>query len=120
MVNDGRGLKKVYVGSGFRDVGRGIEGLGRMIGFELEVDGYDKNRLLLFWGKGREGIKGVMWEGDGFVVVYKGIENGKLGWGGREEEGVEMSGEEYGMLMEGVEMVGRDGIEEVGDGGLWL
>lgn len=76
MLNDGSGFKKVYLATGFTDLRRGIDGLARIIRFQFQLDPYDKNTLFLFCGKRTDRIKGLIWEGDGFLLLYKRIETG--------------------------------------------
>ena len=80
MLNDGSGFKKVYLATGFTDLRRGIDGLARIIRFQFQLDPYDKNTLFLFCGKRTDRIKGLIWEGDGFLLLYKRIENGNFRW----------------------------------------
>ena len=68
MLNDGSGFKKVYLACGFTDLRRGIDGLARIIRFQFQLDPYDKNTLFLFCGKRTDRIKGLIWEGDGFLL----------------------------------------------------
>ena len=73
MLNDGTGFKKVYLAAGFTDLRRGIDGLARIIRFQFQLDPYDKNTLFLFCGRRTDRIKGLLWEGDGFlpaVLLY--------------------------------------------------
>ena len=69
MLNDGTGFKKVYIAAGFTDLRRGIDGLARIIRFQFHLDPYDKNTLFLFCGKRTDRIKGLLWEGDGFLLL---------------------------------------------------
>ena len=105
MLNDGSGFKKVYLATGFTDLRRGIDGLARIIRFQFQLDPYDKNTLFLFCGKRTDRIKGLIWEGDGFLLLYKRVE---------------ISPDQYRMLMQGLEIVARYPIEEVPDPGFSL
>lgn len=80
MLNDGTGFKKVYIAAGFTDLRRGIDGLARIIRFQFQLEPYDKNTLFLFCGKRTDRMKGLLWEGDGFLLLYKRIENGNFRW----------------------------------------
>ena len=117
MLNDGTGFKKVYLATGFTDLRRGIDGLARIIRFQFQLDPYDKNTLLLFC---TDRIKGLIWEGDGFLLLYKRIENGNFRWPRTQEEALEISTDQYRMLMQGLEIVARHPIEEVPDPGFSL
>lgn len=115
MLNDGSGFKKVYLATGFTDLCRGIDGLARIIRFQFQLDPYDKNTLFLFCGKRTDLIKGLIWEGDGFLLLYKRIENGNFRWPRTKEEALEITTDQYQMLMQGLEIVARRPIEEVPD-----
>lgn len=47
-------------------------------------------------------IKGLLWEGDGFLLLYKRLENGRYQWPRTAEELREMSMEQYQRLMSGL------------------
>lgn len=115
MLNDGTGFKKVYLATGFTDLRREIDGLARVICFQFQLNPYDKNTLFLFCGKRTDRIKGLIWEGDGFLLLYKRIENGNFRWPRTKEEALEITTDQYQMLMQGVEIVARHPIEEVAD-----
>ncbi len=119
-ANDGTGFKKVYLATGFTDLRREIDGLARIIRFQFQLDPYDKNTLFLFCGKRTDRIKGLIWEGDGFLLLYKRIENGNFRWSRTQEEALEISTDQYRMLMQGLEIVARHPIEEVPDPGFSL
>lgn len=115
MLNDGAGFKKVYLATCFTDLRRGIDGLARIIRFQFQLDPYDKNTLFLFCGKRTDRIKGLIWEGDGFLLLYKRIENGNFRWPRTQKEALEISTNQYQMLMQGLEIVSKHPIEEVSD-----
>lgn len=115
MLNDGTGFKKVYIATGFTDLRRGIDGLARIIRFQFQLDPYDKNTLFLFCGKRTDRIKGLLWEGDGFLLLYKRIENGNFRWPRSTDEALEITPEQYQMLMQGLEILAKHPIQEVTD-----
>ena len=43
----------------------------RVIRFQFQLDPYDKNTLFLFCGKRTDRIKGLIWEGDGFLLLLE-------------------------------------------------
>jgi transposase len=71
MLNDASGFKRIYIACGQTDLRRGIEGLASIIRFQFKLDPYDKDTLFLFCGKKNNRIKGLLWEGDGFLLLYK-------------------------------------------------
>ena len=108
MLNDATGLKKIYLAAGYTDLRRGMDGLATIIRFQL--DPYDKNTLFLFCGKKTDRIKGLLWEGDGFLLLYKRLSNGAFNWPRSVEEALEISPEQYTMLMQGLEFLPKHPI----------
>ena len=42
MLNNGTGFKKVYIATSFTDLGKGIDGLAKIIRFQFNLGPYDK------------------------------------------------------------------------------
>ena len=76
MLNDAQKFKKIYLATGYTDLRRGIDGLAAIIRFQFELDPYDRNTLFLFCGKKSSRMKGLLWEGDGFLLLYKRLDSG--------------------------------------------
>ena len=102
MLNDATGLKKIYLAAGYTDLRRGIDGLATMIRFRFQLDPYDKNTLFLFCGKKTNRIKGLLWEGDGFLLLYKRLSDGKFRWPRNESEVKAITMQQYRWLMDGL------------------
>ena len=43
-----------------------------------------------------------MWEGTGFLLLYKRLEAGKFSWPRDSEEAAQLNAEQYRLLMEGI------------------
>ena len=71
MLNDATGFKKIYVACGYTDLRRGIDGLAAIVKVQFRLDPFDKNTLFLFCGKRSDRIKALLWEGNGFLLMYK-------------------------------------------------
>ena len=112
MLNDGTGFKKVYIAPGCTDMRKGIDGLARIIRFQFNLDPYDKNTLFLFCGKRTDRIRGLIWEGDGFLLLYKRLNVGSFRWPRTPAEAMLITPEQYHMLMQGLEIVARRPIRE--------
>ena len=115
MLNDARvsQFKKVYLAPGFTDLRRGIDGLTAIVRFQFSLDSYDKNTLFLFCGRRSDRIKALLWEGDGFLLLYKRLDNGAFRWPRSAKEALELTEEQYQMLMQGLEITARHPIAEV-------
>ena len=101
MLNDGTGFKKVYIATGFTDLRRGIDGLSRIIRFQFNLDPYDKNTLFLFCGKRTDRIKGLIFEGDGYLLITKRLSNGAYQWPRDTDEALSLDREAFLRLMDG-------------------
>ena len=113
MLNDATGFKKVYLAVGSTDLRKGIDGLATIVKFQFNLDPYDKNTLFLFCGKKPDRLKGLIWEGDGFLLLYKRINIGTFKWPRSASEAVEISMEQYSLLMQGFEIMAKRPIMEL-------
>ena len=73
MLNDFTGADQVYIACGYTDLRKGIDGLARLVQQQFELDPFT-NTLFLFCGRRRDRIKGLYWEKDGFILLYKRLE----------------------------------------------
>ncbi len=112
MLNDAAGFKKVYLAPGYTDLRRGMDGLANIIRFQYRLDPYDRGTLFLFCGRKTTRIKGLLWEGDGFLLLYKRLDNGAFRWPRNESEAMEISAEQYRYLMQGLEIIARNPITQ--------
>lgn len=71
MLNDAAGFSKIFIAVGYTDLRRGIDGLASVIKFQFKLDPFQKDILFLFCGKRTDRIKGLVWEGDGFLLLLE-------------------------------------------------
>ncbi len=113
MLNDGVGFKKVYLATGYTDLRRGMDGLATIIRFRYHLDPYEQGTLFLFCGKRTTRIKGLLWEGDGFLLLYKRLDVGSFRWPRTTSEALQISDEQYQLLMQGFEIVAKNPITTI-------
>ena len=58
-------------------------------------------------------IKALLGEGDGFLLMYKRLDNGSFRWPRSADEAMAITDDQYRMLMQGLEVVARHPITEV-------
>ena len=85
MLNDFTGADQVYIACGYTDLRKGIDGLARLVQQQFALDPFT-NTLFLFCGRRRDRIKGLYWEKDGFILLYKRLEMGAYQWPRSESE----------------------------------
>lgn len=113
MFNDATGFEKIYLATGYTDLRRGIDGLSSIVKFNFNLDPFQKNILFLFCGKRTDRVKGIVWEGDGFLLLYKRLELGGFSWPRTAEEALEITELQYKQLMQGLEVLAKKPIKEV-------
>ena len=115
MLNDAVGFEKIFIATGYTDLRRGIDGLASTIKFQFDLDPFQKHILFLFCGKRTDRIKGLVWEGDGFLLLYKRLNIGGFSWPRTKEEAMEITPEQFQMLMQGLSIVAKYPIKELKD-----
>ncbi len=70
MLNDFKCGCPVYLACGYTDLRRGIDGLAGLVQTQFRLDPF-QNALFLFCGRRKDRIKGLYWEGDGFVPLHR-------------------------------------------------
>ena len=60
---------QVYLACGYTDLRLGINGLSALIKEHFNFDPFQKGILFLFCGRRTDRIKGLVWEGDGFLLL---------------------------------------------------
>lgn len=76
---------KIYLATGYTDLRRGIDGLAGMIQEQFQLDAFD-DTLFLFCGRRNDRIKGLYWDSNGFLLLYKRLEKGRFQWPRTEQE----------------------------------
>jgi transposase len=102
MLNDATGIENVYIACGYTDLRYGIDSLATQVKNKFELDPFQTNTLFLFCGRKKDRIKGLLWEGDGFLLLYKRLEAGKFRWPRNVDEVRKMTPQQYRWLMEGL------------------
>lgn len=71
MLNDATCFSHVYLALGHTDLCKGIPGLRALIKEGFDMDPYQKDVLFLFCERRTDTIKGLVFEGDGSLLLYK-------------------------------------------------
>ena len=112
MLGDISGLEKIYIVCGYTDMRKSIDGLCAVIEDQLKMDP-SSSALFLFCGRRCDRIKALLWEGDGFLLMYKRLDNGAFRWPRSADEAMAITDDQYRMLMQGLEIVARHPISEL-------
>ena len=102
MLYEAHGISRFIVVCGYTDLRKGISGLAQIIEGNYHLDPFETNTLFLFCGKRGDRIKALLWEGNGFLLLYKRWERGTLSWPRTPNEVAEISKHEYRLLLQGL------------------
>jgi transposase len=101
-----RGLTaKVYLATAPTDMRKGFDTLAALVQQFLKHDPLS-GHLFLFVGRGRDRLKLLYWDGDGFAIWYKRLEEGtfRLPAVRGEAASVQLKASELAMLLEGIDL----------------
>lgn len=101
MFGDISKAEQVYIACGYTDMRKSIDGLAMIVQQNFQLNPF-QNSLFLFCGRRRDRMKALYWEGDGFVLLYKRLENGTFKWPKSAEAVREITGQQLRWLLEGL------------------
>jgi len=102
MLTEAAGVKRIILACGRTDLRKGIDGLAQLIGTKYDLNPFEKDVLFLFCGCRADRIKGLLWEGTGFLILYKRLEDGSFSWPRTQQDAAELTRQQYQMLMQGL------------------
>lgn len=79
MLGDITIAREVYLACGYTDMRKSIDGLAAVVEQQFNLNPFQP-ALFLFCGKRCDRLKALLWEGDGFVLLYKRLESGRFQW----------------------------------------
>ena len=81
-----------------------IDDLSALVTAQFRLDPFS-NLLFLFCGRNARVMKALYWEGDGFVLLYKRLKNGRFKWPRDESEVREITPQQFRWLLKGLAVV---------------
>ena len=112
MLGDISGAERIFIACGYTDLRRGVDGLVAHVKQVFQLDPY-ANSLFLFCGRKADRIKGLIWEGDGFILLYKRLETGRYQWPRNANEAKEITWQQIKWLTEGLSIEQPKAIKKV-------
>lgn len=111
MLKEAAGIQRVVLKTGRTDLRRGIDGLKAIILLN-GMDPLEKGTLFLFCGRRNDRIRGLTFEGDGYLLMTKRLSGeNRFQWPRNEDDMRKITMEQYRNLMEGFAVEGS--IREV-------
>ena len=101
MLGDISLATNIYIVTGYTDMRKSIDGLCAIILDQLKSEP-DSHAIYLFCGKRCDRIKVLLREPDGYVLLYKRLDNGSFRWPRNETEARKLTPQQIRWLMEGL------------------
>jgi len=98
-MTDVLGNLRQFIRCGYTDMRKQIDGLAAIVQSQVEMQ---EGVLFLFCGRRADRIKGLFWDGTGYVLVYKRLSNSRFQWPRNAEDLKRITSQEYRWLMEGL------------------
>lgn len=90
-----------------------IDGLIQMVEQHFRLDPY-MNAVFLFCGRKSDRIKAILFDGDGFLLMYKRLEGkGRFRWPRNTQDVQELTEQQYRWLMEGLTIEQKYAIAKI-------
>lgn len=104
-------VQNYYIACGYTDLRRGIDGLAGIVMQQFGTE-LDEESLFLFCGRRTDRIKALYFSGDGYILLYKRLNNGQFQWPRSEAELRRLDAQAFRWLMEGLEIEPKKAIRK--------
>ena len=78
-------VQNYYIACGYTDMRKQIDGLVAVVELQFKQK-LDETSIFLFCGRRADRIKALYWSGDGYILLYKRLSNGRFQWPRSEAE----------------------------------
>ena len=104
MIGDVSRAEHIYIVCGYTDMRKAIDGLAAIIQQNLGLDVFSGS-LFLFCGRQCDRFKALLWEGDGYVLIYKRLDAaGRYRWPRSNQEAKSLTWQQFDWLMSGIDI----------------
>lgn len=79
MISAVDNTRRVYLARGSTDLRKSIDGLAALVIHSFELDLFS-NSLFVFCNRGRDKLKILYWDHNGFWLYYRRLERGRFQW----------------------------------------
>jgi transposase len=105
--------KRVYLACGATDMRKSIDGLSSVVAYSFNLKLFDE-AVFVFCNRGRDRLKILEWDGDGFWIHFKRLEKGRFPWPRSKDcRTMQLSVEELDQLMNGTKLIGKIKGQEI-------
>lgn len=105
MIGDITAADEIFIVCGYTDMRKSIDGLCAIVEDKLHMDPR-RSAIFLFCGRRCDRLKILMWEPDGFVLLYKrlSVAHGRYRWPRNRDEVRSLTWREFDWLLSGIDI----------------
>jgi len=101
------GSGRVYLACGATDMRKSIDGLAALVEYSFDLDPFS-DAWFVFCNRGRDKLKLLRWDHNGFWLYYRRLEKGHFEWpSGSDRQPIAISRREFGWLLDGLTLEQR-------------
>jgi len=114
MLKSAEDFETIYVACGATDLRKNVDGLTVLIKQSFELDPFS-NTLFLFCNRNRNRLKAVVWDKNGFVLLYKRLDGrgARFTWPSDPIQVRGITTHQLGLLFDGFSIDPPKGFSEV-------
>ena len=101
MLGDYSHAEHIYIVCGRTGMHKSIDALASCVKQSFQLDPFS-NSLFLLCVHQSDRMKALLWEGNGFVLLYKRLENGRFQWPKTGNEVKDITWQQFRWLIEGL------------------
>jgi transposase len=94
---------QVYLACGATDMRKSIDALAAIVTYTFELDPFSPS-LFVFCNRGRDKLKILYWENNGFWLLYRRLEKGRFRWPTSEGTSIAIDRRQLQWLLDGLEL----------------
>ena len=103
---------RVFIICGKTDMRKAINGRAEIVQNQYNLNPYE-SAAFLFCGRKADRMKCLYWDGNGFLLLYKRLENGQYQWPDTPEDLLEISEQQLRWLTEGLSISQPKAVQKV-------
>ena len=105
-------IQNYYIAGGYTDMRKQIDGLVAVVELQFGRK-LEETSIFLFCGRRADRIKALYYSGDGYVLLYKRLNNGRFQWPRSAAELRKLDAQAFRWLMEGLQIEQPKAIRKV-------
>ena len=94
-------VKNYFIACGYTDMRKQIDGLAALVQLQFGKE-MDETSLFLFCGRKADRMKALYWDGTGYILLYKRLNEKRFQWPRSEADLKKLTQQEFRWLMEGL------------------